>query len=197
MRGWWNADTLALGASGGNPVRVQVPPFVLMRNVKRVTGPWTHSNGSGRKIVMIVYGDGSKECTSYARYLMEQHLGRELGPDETVDHVNEDPSDDRLENLQLLSREENARKSAYRGGPEMVDFLCAWCACNGRQEAKNARSNNKKGRAGPFCSRRCAGQYGAAVQNAAPYEKVALGSTHVRVVKRETHRAQHAAVARP
>jgi hypothetical protein len=38
---------------------------------------------------------------------MEAHLGRELQPDEVVHHINGDSTDDRLENLQVLSRSEH------------------------------------------------------------------------------------------
>lgn len=39
---------------------------------------------------------------AYYRAVMEAHLGRTLRPDEQIHHINGDPSDDRLENLQLL-----------------------------------------------------------------------------------------------
>jgi len=42
-----------------------------------------------------------------ARVVMEKHLGRELLPTEHVHHINEDPTDDRVENLMVLSQSEH------------------------------------------------------------------------------------------
>ena len=58
------------------------------------------SESEGRTV--IVHRDGT--WTFYYRALMEAHLGRELLPSEVVHHINGDPTDDRIENLQVLSR---------------------------------------------------------------------------------------------
>jgi endogenous inhibitor of DNA gyrase (YacG/DUF329 family) len=41
------------------------------------------------------------------RYIMEQHLGRKLGCNEVVHHINGNPVDNRLENLELMTRSEH------------------------------------------------------------------------------------------
>lgn len=41
------------------------------------------------------------------RLILEEHLGRELEPGEIVHHINEDRLDNRIENLQLVSRAEH------------------------------------------------------------------------------------------
>lgn len=46
------------------------------------------------------------------RLVMEEHLGRYLREDEEVHHLNEDPTDDRLENLEVMSIAEHARLHA-------------------------------------------------------------------------------------
>ena len=63
-----------------------------------------------RKIVVLISHDGSKHSTSYARYLMSISLNRYLSDEETVDHINEDKTDDRIENLQILSSTDNIKK---------------------------------------------------------------------------------------
>lgn len=43
----------------------------------------------------------------YARAVMEAHLGRRLEPHELVHHINGDSTDDRIENLELVSHAEH------------------------------------------------------------------------------------------
>lgn len=57
-----------------------------------------------------VYVDGRD--VPFARHLMETHLGRQLAPGEVVHHINEDPTDDRIENLEVMSESEHKRMHA-------------------------------------------------------------------------------------
>ncbi len=50
------------------------------------------------------------KCVREHRFVMEQHLGRKLEPWEHVHHINQDPSDNRIENLQVLSNADHQRE---------------------------------------------------------------------------------------
>jgi hypothetical protein len=43
------------------------------------------------------------------RWVMEQHLGRELSPDEVIHHIDGDKTNDDLSNLQLMTQSEHAK----------------------------------------------------------------------------------------
>jgi hypothetical protein len=67
-----------------------------------------------RRHVILLYGEISKKAKrknmSYARWQMEQHLGRYLLPGETVDHGDENTLNDSLSNYQILTHAENCQK---------------------------------------------------------------------------------------
>lgn len=94
---------------------------------------------------------------TYARFLMQEHLGRPLAEDEHVDHRNEDHRDDRIENLQILTPAANTRKT--KGEITWAEFTCPQCGGPGIQKARHVRYNRKRGSAGPFCGRSCAARY--------------------------------------
>lgn len=117
-------------------------------------GPYFRPDGRAH---MIHYDSATdtRITQSYPRYLMEQHLGRKLLPTEHVDHINNDHTDNRIENFQLLSVAENVRKSHKI--EEIIIFLCPVCGTESSKPASKVRHNRKQGKAGPFCSKKCAG----------------------------------------
>lgn len=84
------------------------------------------TNGENRKNVCLV-GDNGRSTTSYARYLVSVSQGRFLEDWEHVDHINHDKTDDRLENLQILTLAENNRKEAKRKGRLLAEICCPVC----------------------------------------------------------------------
>lgn len=94
---------------------------------RRVNGPYVHTTGRlrGRQYVNIVRSDGSKTSMLYSRWLMQNHLGRELESWEHVDHIDEDKTNDALENLQILTNKQNAEKYAkLKRHRTFLTFVC-------------------------------------------------------------------------
>ena len=65
-------------------------------------GKWHHPSG-------YVYIQGPRGPVLEHRVLMERKLGRKLSADEQVHHVNGVRNDNRLENLELIDRDEHTR----------------------------------------------------------------------------------------
>lgn len=122
-----------------------------MRSGWKVYGPY--ENGDGRRMVVLKRG---RESTSlaYAKWVLEQKLGRTLSREEQADHIDEDCRNDDPSNLQILTQLENIRKSHV--GAETYDFDCPMCGNPASKPAKDVRHNRNLGRAGPFCGRVCA-----------------------------------------
>ena len=110
--------------------------------------------------------DGKRTSLSYAKYLMEKHLQRRLLSCETVDHIDRNPQNNSLDNLQILSRSEHAKLDVLRLKEQ--SFTCPMCAklfkARGAKLSK-VITERKRGKVGPFCSKSCAGKYGTQIQH--------------------------------
>lgn len=118
-----------------------------------------------------VYIKDTKKVISYPKYIMEKSLGRELQWNEQVHHKDGNPLNNDIDNLEIKllgdhQREHNPAKYHDKY------VLCAWCGKQFLWTAKQQITfygNNKRRRKEhsvnrPFCSKKCACEYGRHVQ---------------------------------
>lgn len=132
-----------------------------MKTAIKYLGPYVAGSGriAGRRFMVVYYSDGSKGTTLYSRYLYQKIYGF-IDKSLVVDHIDEDSKNDNINNFQILSREDNARKSAVRREKQIFTFNCPVCGLLATKELRNVIHNNlKQGKAGPFCGRKCARKF--------------------------------------
>lgn len=127
----------------------------------KVHGPYKRQDG--RQIVIVVDDDGTRRTISYPKWILELQLGRRLDPDlETVDHIDSNFENNSLENLRIMPRKEHSTEDTRR--VKNVKFNCAWCKKEFERSPRLVRDKARKNKAGPFCSRACAGKYSRKLQ---------------------------------
>lgn len=131
----WNKNTKRFGTwAHGHHRRIARPPAPLCAcGCGRVVKTWDEKGwarfalghngrvkptrvGKGQRIdrdgYVVLYGPAFHDYrhgqVKRARYVMERHLGRRLSREEEVHHINRIKNDDRIENLQVVSRAEHA-----------------------------------------------------------------------------------------
>lgn len=122
----------------------------------KIYGPYIRKDG--RSHICIVHDDGRKQTKSYPRYLMEQHLNRELLPSEVIDHIDNDKTNNNISNLQILSNVDNIKKQHSLHPRKRITFICPQCKQESTKWDNYTKGNRKKGKSGPYCSRSCAGK---------------------------------------
>jgi hypothetical protein len=129
--------------------------------VEKVFGPYKRQDG--RQIVIVKDDDGTSRTVSYPKWLLELQLGRRLDPNtETVDHWDSNFDNNNLDNLRIVPRQEHSSNDTRR--VKLVKFTCPWCKNDFERSPRLVRDKAKKNKAGPFCSRKCAGQYSRKLQ---------------------------------
>lgn len=82
---------------------VPLPPYDEESGVDRIIGPYYHL-GVHRFQVVVVYKSGKRSTKNYARFKMEKFLGKQLPKDMEVHHKNENTLNDKIWNLEILSK---------------------------------------------------------------------------------------------
>lgn len=108
-----------------------------------------------RKRVSLYKKNGKSKWITYARYLWEDVNGKVPDGFE-VDHINNDKTDDRLENFQLLTREENIKKHNSTRERALIQMICPICGKEFSFEKRNLSTHPN-----PCCSKQCGYKKGA------------------------------------
>lgn len=82
------------------------------------------TNSENRKTLILYNNCGDRTSTQYARYLLAIKLKRFLTEEEIVDHIDGDKTNDSLNNLQILSREDNIRKACKKPDIKLICPIC-------------------------------------------------------------------------
>lgn len=84
------------------------------------------TNPENRKNVILYNNHSNRTTISYARYLMSVKLGRFIEAGFEVDHIDNDKTNDSIENLQILTKEENREKQnkLIRTKYELTCMVC-------------------------------------------------------------------------
>jgi len=100
--------------------------------------------------MVIVKDDGSKSTITYARYLMLSKVKSH----EVVDHKDEDKTNDKMSNLQVLTRAENTAKTTKHlaKGRRTETRYCGYCGKEIQREIRTRKTGLV------FCSKQCNGK---------------------------------------
>lgn len=126
-----------------------------------VHGPYKRKDG--RQIVILIDNNGKRRTVSYPKWLMELQVGRKLDPNlETIDHIDSNFENNDMNNLRIVPRDQHSADDTRR--VKHVKFTCAWCDKEFERSPRLVRDKARKNKAGPFCSRTCAGKYSRMLQ---------------------------------
>lgn len=82
--------------------RICADKYIVIHGIRKGKGYW-YENG-----YKVLYLEGDRSIKEHIK-IMEEFIGRKLNSDEVVHHKNEDKLDNRIENLQLMTRGEHSR----------------------------------------------------------------------------------------
>lgn len=114
------------------------------------------TNRENRKMICLRDKNTKKRTTiSYARYLISVRENRLLNKYEQVDHIDNNKTNDDIDNLQVLSLKDNIRKYYIQSSRtrKMIRLICPNCKKEFTRELNNCHL--QKGNSFSSCSRKC------------------------------------------
>lgn len=122
--------------------------------MKKIYGPYLRKDGRQN---LVIITDDKRYTISYPKWIMEQHLNRKLEDWETVDHIDNNPLNNDITNLQILSRRDNALKSVKYA--EKIELTCKFCGNKFyKRKTRELYDRIIAKKDGPFCSKQCVGK---------------------------------------
>ena len=131
-------------------------------DIEYVRAYLSRSNKDFRQRVTLIKKDKTGTIISYARYLMSVKLGRYLAEDEEVDHINRDPTDDSIENLQVLTIVDHRLKTSKENECQKDTLVCAQCGISFKRPTRIQKYKFPKN---VFCSKVCNGKFHSITEN--------------------------------
>lgn len=116
-------------------------------------------HADGRKYVCLFNSNQNRTIISYARYLMCVKLGYVLSNEFEVDHIDDDKTNDDINNLQVLTSEQNLLKQHYNfvmNQQVVYGVYCAYCGTPFLLIEREVKNRIAKKVEVPFCGRSCA-----------------------------------------
>lgn len=133
-----------------------------------VTGPYKRKDGREHIVLnntnLPKNTKGKLKTISYPKAIIEVYMNRRLKDHETVDHIDKNPLNNDILNLQVLDRNNHSALDCKRR--KEIKINCGYCGKEiilTRSQISNLTYKNRGSNV--FCSRRCSGKYGAEIQN--------------------------------
>lgn len=109
-------------------------------------------NTENRTNVCLVSSDIDRTTISYARYLMCVKLGYILDTSLEVDHIDEDKTNDSIDNLQVLTKAANIAKS---NSTRVINYSFICCICIKSFNLTGKQLGQRRDKVNPTCSKIC------------------------------------------